>query len=65
MFQALTGVESVSRIDEYSVKLIFGKKTELKKVLSELSVFDGLSNITSHKPGLHEIFLQLVKTHKK
>lgn len=65
LFQALTGVESVSRIDDYSVKLIFGKKTELKKVLSELSAFDGLSNITSHKPGLHEIFLQLVKTHKK
>jgi ABC-2 type transport system ATP-binding protein len=65
MFQILTGVESVTRIDDYNIKLTFGYKTELKTVLSELSAFEELSNITSHKAGLHEIFLQLVKTSKK
>ena len=65
LFQTLTGVESVSRIDDCQVKLTFRQGTELNETLSELAGIEGISNITSHKPDLHDIFLQLVKTSKK
>jgi ABC-2 type transport system ATP-binding protein len=57
----LTGVESVNHSDALNVKLIFGHKTNLKNVLYELAKIEGISDITSHKPDLHEIFLQLVQ----
>jgi ABC-2 type transport system ATP-binding protein len=60
-FQKLTGVESVNHIDDLHVKLTFGHKTNLKNVLYELAMVEGISDITSHKPNLHEIFLQLVQ----
>lgn len=62
-FQNLAGVESVTLTDNFSVKLIFGQQTDLKSVLNELAKIEGICDITSHKPDLHEIFLQLVKTH--
>jgi ABC-2 type transport system ATP-binding protein len=65
IFQTLSGVESVSRIDDCQVSLTFKQGTELNKALSELAGIEGISNITSHKPDLHDIFIQLVKTHKK
>ena len=61
-FQNLTGVESVTLIDDLRVKLTFGQ-TDLKSVMYELAKVEGICDITSHKPDLHEIFLQLVKTH--
>lgn len=64
-FQTLTGVESVSRIDDFQVKLTFRQGTGLNQALSELSGIEGISNITSRKPDLHDIFIQLVRTHKK
>lgn len=64
-FQKLTGVESVNHIDDQHVKLTFGHKTNLKNVLYELAKFEGISDITSHKPDLHEIFLELVKAPKQ
>jgi ABC-2 type transport system ATP-binding protein len=63
-FQNLTGVESVTLIDDSRVKLTFGQITDLKSVLYELAKVEGICDITSHKPDLHEIFLQLVKTHR-
>lgn len=65
IFQSLSGVESVGRIDDCQVSLTFRQGTELNKALSELAGIEGISNITSHKPDLHDIFIQLVKTHKK
>jgi ABC-2 type transport system ATP-binding protein len=59
--QKLTGVESVNHIDDLHVKLTFGHKTNLKNVLYELAKIEGIRDITSHKPDLHEIFLQLVQ----
>lgn len=60
-FQNLNGVESVNRIDDLRVKVTFGQKTKLKNVLNDLTKVDGICDITSYKPDLHEIFLQLVK----
>jgi ABC-2 type transport system ATP-binding protein len=60
-FQYLNGVESVNYIDDLRVKITFGQKTDLNNVLLDLTKVDGICDITSHKPNLHEIFLQLVK----
>jgi ABC-2 type transport system ATP-binding protein len=65
VFNTLSGLESVNQVNDCQVQLTFGQQTDLNKVLAELSGFEGISNITSHKPDLHEIFLQLVKTHRK
>jgi ABC-2 type transport system ATP-binding protein len=62
-FQNLTGVESVTLIDDFRVKITFGQIPNLKSVLYELAKVEGICDITSHKPDLHEIFLHLVKTH--
>jgi len=64
-FQKLTGVESVILCDDLHVKLTFGHITGMKNVLYELAKIDGICDITSHKPDLHEIFLQLVKSHSQ
>jgi len=64
-FQNLKGVESVTLVDDLHVKLTFGQINDMKSVLSELANVNGICDITSHKPDLHEIFLQLVKTHKQ
>jgi len=63
--QNLTGIESVNIIDDLRVKLTFGETTDMKSVLSQLVKVEGICDITSHKPDLHEIFLQLVKTHRQ
>ena len=60
-FQYLNGVESINSIDSLHVKITFGQKTNLKNVLHDLTKVDGICDITSHKPDLHDIFLQLVK----
>jgi len=59
--QNLTGIESVKIIDDLHVKLTFGQITDMKSVLNQLLKLEGICDITSHKPDLHEIFLQLVK----
>lgn len=63
-FLNLPGVEQVNNPDECTVELTFSAETDLNKALSELSAIEGISNISSHKPDLHEIFLKLVKTHQ-
>lgn len=62
-FVSLVGVEHVSRIDEFNVQLTFGRNTGLNSALSALAGVDGIVHISSHKPDLHDIFLQLVKEH--
>jgi ABC-2 type transport system ATP-binding protein len=60
-FQNLKGVESVIRVDDNRAKITFGQQSSMKNVLHDLTKIDGICDITSHKPDLHEIFLQLVK----
>lgn len=60
-FQNLKEVESIFPLDDFRAKITFSQKTNLKNVLSDLATVDGICDITSHKPDLHEIFLQLVK----
>ncbi len=63
-FQNLNGVESVTLIDDSRAKLTFGQKADLKSVMYELTKVEGICDLTSHKPDLHEIFLHLVRTHR-
>lgn len=65
VFQKLSDVESINKADDNRVILTFRQDTDMNKALSELAEIEGISSITSHKPDLHEIFLQLVKTHKQ
>ncbi|KUO63264.1 hypothetical protein APF79_09635 [bacterium BRH_c32] len=57
----LSGIESVNIIDDFRVKLTFEQLTDMKSVLNQLVKVEGISDITSYKPDLHEIFLQLIK----
>lgn len=61
ILQNLTGIESVNIIDDFHVKLTFGQITDMKSVLNQLLKIEGICDITSYKPDLHEIFLLLVK----
>ena len=63
IFEPLSQVESINRVDDYSVRIVFFQGTEMKTILSELAKIPGITNITSHRPDLHDIFLHLVKTH--
>ena len=63
IFEPLSQVESINRVDDYSVRIVFIQGTEMETVLSELSKIPGISNIKTHRPDLHDIFLHLVKTH--
>ncbi|WP_257667936.1 ABC transporter ATP-binding protein [Parapedobacter tibetensis] len=60
-FQNLKGVDSVIRVDDFRAKITYGPQSSMKNVLHDLTKIDGICDITSHKPDLHEIFLQLVK----
>jgi ABC-2 type transport system ATP-binding protein len=57
----LIGVESIDFFDENNVKLTFDQNSNMKSVLLELVKVEGICDITSHKPDLHDIFLHLVK----
>ncbi len=60
-FRALQDVESLTQIDDVRAKITFGAKTTLKDVLQGLTKVEGVCDITSYKPDLHELFIQLVK----
>jgi len=60
-FAQLSDVESVVQLDERRVKIIYGQHSTMKHILQDLTQIDGISDVTSHKPDLHEIFLQLIK----
>ena len=60
-FINLKEVETIFPLDDFRAKITFSQKTNLKNVLNDLATVDGICDITSHKPDLHEIFLQLVK----
>lgn len=60
----INGVKSIEILDNSSVKLTFEQNTVMKNILSELAKLDGIYYVSSHKPTLHDIFLNLVKNHK-
>lgn len=60
-FQHVNNVERIDRIDPTHVKMTFSQQSSFSEVMRELSTVDGICDITSHKPNLHSIFLQLVK----
>ncbi len=60
-FAGLSDVERIEKLDDRRVKITFGNQSTMKQVLQDLTRIDGIVDVTSHKPDLHEIFLQLVK----
>jgi ABC-2 type transport system ATP-binding protein len=60
----ISGIKHLIYMDDSRIKLEFGKQTDLKTILHDLASIDGICDLTSHKPDLHEIFLQLVKNSK-
>jgi ABC-2 type transport system ATP-binding protein len=64
-FQTVSRIESTERVDDCMVRITFKQETELNIVLSELAKLEGVINISSHRPDLHDIFLQLIKNHNQ
>ncbi len=60
--ESLPGLEHVRYKDDFSAELTFSHSANMKGVLSQLTTIEGICDISSHKPDLHDIFLQLVKT---
>lgn len=59
----IRGVENVEIQDNSLVKLTFGQNTDMKIILSDLAKLEGIFDVSSHKPSLHDIFLNLIKSH--
>ncbi len=62
--QLIGGAESVTADGSHQVKIVFKKDVELRQILGQLSVFEWIDNIKSHNSSLHDIFLNIVKTHQ-
>jgi ABC-2 type transport system ATP-binding protein len=58
-------VESISILDEFNIQLTLKQDAKLNNALSELAKIEDINDITSYKPDLHDIFLQLVKNHNQ
>lgn len=61
--QSFEGAENIEFIENSKVKLYFGENSDIKTILSNLAKLEGDFDITSRKPDLHDIFLNLVKSH--
>jgi ABC-2 type transport system ATP-binding protein len=57
----LNGAETVERIDDLRARITFGHNYDMKYVLKDLAALDGVGDISSIKPDLHDIFLHMVK----
>lgn len=60
-FAALSNVDQIDTVDDRRVHITFGNDSSMRQVLQDLTRIDGIVDVTSHKPDLHEIYLQLVK----
>lgn len=60
-FAGLSNVDLIEKVDDRRVHITFGKDSSMRQVLQDLTRIDGIVDVTSHKPDLHEIYLQLVK----
>lgn len=57
--------ESIRYLDDFNIQLTLKQGSGLNNALSELAKIDDINDITSYKPDLHDIFLQLVKKHNQ
>lgn len=60
---AIGEVEDMEISDNQFVKLTFKQNTDMKLILADLAKLDGVFDLSSHKPSLHDIYLNLVKSH--
>jgi len=58
-------IESAIRIDEMAIRVIFRNNVNLNQALTAIGNIEGVVSIKSHKPDLHEIFLNLIKDHQQ
>jgi len=58
-----TEAENIFFENTRQVKITFRPGTDLNNALSKLAKIEGIVNIRSHIPDLHDIFLHLVKEH--
>jgi len=63
--QLFKGVESLNYLDDVNVQLILRLGFNLNSALYELAKMEGIKSVTSYKPDLHDIFLQLVNKHNQ
>lgn len=63
--EGLPGIEQVNYKDDCSADLTFALSADMKQVFNGLTSIEGICDINSHKPSLHDVFLQLVKTHNE
>jgi ABC-2 type transport system ATP-binding protein len=61
VLKSLNGAETVERIDDLRARITFGQHYGMKDVLNDLAALDGVGDISSIKPDLHDIFLHMVK----
>lgn len=61
--KAIGAVEDMEISEDHFVKLIFQQNTDMKSILADLAKLDGVFDLSSHKPSLHDIYLNLVKSH--
>lgn len=60
---AIGAVEDMEISDHHLVKLTFRQNTDMKLILADLAKLEGVFELSSHKPSLHDIYLNLVKRH--
>lgn len=60
---AIGAVEDMEISDHHLVKLTFRQNTDMKLILADLAKLEGVFELSSHKPSLHDIYLNLVKSH--
>lgn len=60
---AIGAVEDMEISNHHFVKLTFRQNTDMKLILADLAKLEGVFELSSHKPSLHDIYLNLVKSH--
>lgn len=60
---AIGEVEEMQIADDHFVKLTFRQNTDMKLILADLAKLEGVFELSSHKPSLHDIYLDLIKSH--
>ncbi len=63
--QMLPGTENITTVGAQQVKVTFLPCRDLNEILLNLARIEGIANIKSHNSSLHDIFLNMVKTHQQ
>lgn len=62
ILNSIKDVLHIEFVDDYLVKLSFDQHKEMKSILPDLTKIPSTFDISSYKPSLHDIYLNLVKT---